>query len=145
MTDKPDAHQISEALLAGITMLVRRVRQVQVDDELSLHENSALKRLNRAGPATPSALARLEQITPQSMGRTVAGLEARGLIERRPDAQDGRRVVLSLTEAGRQALLTRRNTRIETIAAALSSDFTGPEQEQLMAAARLIERLAEGL
>src|SRR3954462_15097218 len=132
MTDEPDVHRISEALLAGITLLVRRVRQGQVDDELLLHESSALKRLDRAGPTTPSALARLEQITPQAMGRTLAGLEARGLIERRPDAQDGRRVVLSLTEAGRQALLTRRSTRVETIAAALSSDFTRPEQEQLM-------------
>ena len=36
-------------------------------------------------PATPGELAKLEQISPQSMGATLASLEARGLVQRRPD------------------------------------------------------------
>jgi DNA-binding MarR family transcriptional regulator len=140
-----DATEVAAALRLGIGLLVRRLRQVQVDGEITLPETSALARLDRGGPATSSALARLEQISPQSMGATLAGLEARGLIERRPDPDDGRRVVLSITGTGRQALNTRRAARTEKLAAALGEGFTPAELDQLMAAAPLIERLAQGL
>ena len=36
-------------------------------------------------PATGDALAKQEQISPQSMGATLAGLQRRGLVERQPD------------------------------------------------------------
>jgi len=57
-----------------------------------------------AGPTTATALAKQEQISPQSMGETLAILEQRGLIARVPDPDDGRRVILSLTDAGRAAV-----------------------------------------
>jgi DNA-binding MarR family transcriptional regulator len=102
-------------------------------------------RLDRGGPATPSALARLEQISPQSMGATLGALEARGLIGRRPDPGDGRRAVMSLTGAGLQTLRNRRNARVEQLSRALSAGFTPSELEQLMAAAPLLERLAQSI
>jgi DNA-binding MarR family transcriptional regulator len=145
MSDLPDADEVAAALHVSIGLLRWRLRQVQVAGELSLPERSALARLDRGGPATPSALARLEQITPQGMGATLAGLEARGLVERRPDPGDGRRAVMSLTEAGRQALQDRRNARTEQIAQALATDFTPDELAQLLAAAPLIERLAQSI
>ncbi len=108
-------------------------------------ESSALVRLERGGPTTAAALAKIEQISPQSMGATLGALEARGLVERRPDPQDGRRVILSATEAGLQALRDRRDARTEQLAKALSSGFTPAELEQLMAAAPLLERLAQSI
>ena len=111
--------------------------------ELTLPETSALVRLDRGGPATPSELARLEQISPQSMGATLGALEARALIERRPDPADGRRAVMSLTEAGRQMLRHRRDARTQQLARALAAEFTRSELNQLMTAAPLIERLAQ--
>jgi len=69
-----------------------------------LPESSALTRLDRGGPATASALAKLEQISPQSMGATLGALEARGLVERRPDPADGRKSLLTVTAAGRGLL-----------------------------------------
>jgi DNA-binding MarR family transcriptional regulator len=110
-----------------------------------LPESSALVRLDRGGPTTPSELAKLEQISPQSMGATLAALEARGLVERRPDPRDGRRVVLSVTEAGRDVLLDKRNARARQLAQALSAGFTPAELRQLMAAAPLLERLAQSI
>src|SRR6476661_874796 len=109
MQQAPDVHEVASALRVSIGLLLRRLRQVQADGELTLPESSALTRLDRGGPATSSALARLEQISPQSMGATLNALEARGLVERRRDPGDGRRVVISLSEAGRQALRNRRN------------------------------------
>src|SRR5262249_8547160 len=119
MVQDLDADDVAAALHVSIGLLRWRLRQVQVPGELSLPERSALARLDRGGPATPSALARLEQITPQGMGATLAGLEARGLVERQPDPQDGRRAVMSLTETGRHALQARRDARTEQIARAL--------------------------
>jgi DNA-binding MarR family transcriptional regulator len=145
MGQDPDVDQVAGALLVSIRLLVRRVRQVQVEGELTLPETSALARLERGGPATSSALAKLEQISPQSMGATLGGLEARGLVERRPDPEDGRRVVLSVTETGLQVLQNRRNARTEKLAEALSSGFTRSELNQLMATAPLIERLAQSI
>jgi DNA-binding MarR family transcriptional regulator len=110
-----------------------------------LPESSALTRLDRNGPATATALARQEQISPQSMGATLAALEARGLAERRPDPGDGRRVILSITEAGREVMRNRRNARTEQLAQALSAGFTPAELAQLMAAAPLLERLAQSI
>jgi DNA-binding MarR family transcriptional regulator len=139
----PDAQDIAAALRVSIGLLVRRLRQVQPDGELTLPETSALARLDRGGPATPSDLARLERISPQSVGATIAALEARGLVERRPDPDDGRRAVISLTETGSQMLRHRRNARTEKLAMALADGFSPSELSQLKAAAPLIERLAQ--
>jgi DNA-binding MarR family transcriptional regulator len=145
MSEDPDVGQVAAALRVSIGLLLRRLRQVRVEGELTLPESSALVRLDRGGPATPSELARLEQIRPQSMGATVAALEARGLVERRPDPRDGRRAVLSVTEAGRAVLLDKRNARAEQLAKALAAGFTPAELGQLMAAAPLLERLAQAI
>ena len=146
MAEELDVHEVAAALRVSIGLLRRRLRQVQPHGaELTWPETSALARLDRGGPATPGALAKLEQISPQSMGATIAGLEARGLVERRPDPRDGRRAVMSLTEAGRQVLRDKRTARTEQLAQALSTGFSGAELSQLMAAAPLLERLAASL
>jgi len=145
MTEEPDVREVAAALQMSIGLLRRRLRQVRPEGELTLPEVAALARLDRSGPATASALARLEQISPQSMGATLAGLEARGLVARSPDPGDGRRIVLSVTGAGQQVLRDKRSARTEQLAQALSAGFTAAELAQLKAAAPLLERLAHGI
>jgi DNA-binding MarR family transcriptional regulator len=145
MPGEPDVHDIAAALRVSVGMLLRRLRQARPDDELTLPESSALARLDRTGPATPGALAKVEQISPQSMGATLAALEARGLIARQADPGDGRRVVLSVTGAGRELLRNKRGARTEQLAQALSAGFTAAELGQLAAAAPLLERLAQSI
>ena len=145
MAEEPDVQDIAAALRVSIGMLLRRLRQVRPDDELTLPESSALARLDRTGPATPGALAKIEQISPQSMGATLAALEARGLVERHPDPEDGRRVVLSVTGAGLELLRNKRGARTGRLAQALSAGFTADELRQLAAAAPLLERLAQSI
>ena len=140
-----DVTEVAGALRASIGLLLRRLRQVQAEGELTLPESAALTRLDRTGPSTASALARLEQISPQSMGATLGALEARGLVERRPDPGDGRRVLLSVTGAGLQVLQSKRNARTERLAKALAAGFTPSEVRQLEAAAPLLERLAQNI
>jgi DNA-binding MarR family transcriptional regulator len=141
----PDPGDLADELRVSLGLLFRRIRQVQAGGELTMPETAALARLDRGGPATASALARQEQISPQSMGATLAGLEERGLLERSPDPADGRRAVLSLTPAGREVLRTRRSVRTQALARALATGFTPDELRQLQAAAPLLERLAQRL
>jgi DNA-binding MarR family transcriptional regulator len=141
-----DVIEVADALRVSVGLLRRRIRQRKAaEGEVTLPESAALARLDRGGPATSSELARLEQISPQSMGTTLGGLEARGLVARRPDPNDGRRAVLYLTPAGRAVLRDRRNESTQRIAQVLAAGFTAAEQRQLLEAARLLERLAQDI
>jgi DNA-binding MarR family transcriptional regulator len=143
--DAVRVEDVAAALQLSVGLLRRQLRQAPVDGELTLPETAALARLERGGPTTASALAKLEQISPQSMGATLGALEERGLLERSSDPEDGRRVVLSITDVGLEALRLRRNARAEQLARGLSAGFTRAELKQLMVAAPLIERLAHNL
>jgi len=145
MQPDPEIVRLAGALRVSVGLLVRRARQAQAVGELTSPETSALARLDRSGPLTASALAKLEQISPQSMGATLGALGARGLVERRPDPDDGRRALVSPSDAGLALLHDLRNERTAKFAHALSTDFTRSEIEQLMAAVPLIERLAESV
>ncbi|MGE0029060.1 MAG: MarR family winged helix-turn-helix transcriptional regulator [Thermoleophilia bacterium] len=145
MSRDPGIDAAAGELHMTIGLLVRRLRQTRIQGEVTLPEVSALARLDRGGPATAAALAKQEGISPQAMGATLARLQERGLLDRRPDPGDRRRVVLSVSAAGAEVLRVRRHARAEQLARILESDFTEEERARLMAAAPLIERLAQGL
>jgi DNA-binding MarR family transcriptional regulator len=142
-----DVTETAAALRVAVTLLVRQLRQAspEIDGELTLPQRSALARLDRLGPTTSAALARVEQISPQSMGATLAALEAAGLVARKRDPVDGRQVVMSLTPAGEKRLRDRRTARVRQFAAVLAEEFTPDELEVLAAAAPLLERLGLSL
>jgi DNA-binding MarR family transcriptional regulator len=143
-TAEPDRDRAARALFVSMGLLRRRLRASGAPDELTFPEVSALVRLERGGPATSAELARLEQISPQSMGATLGGLEARGLVERSADPADGRRVVMSVTDAGLHLVGKRRDVRVEQIAVALEG-FAKSDLQRILAATPLIERLADSL
>lgn len=144
-TDDLGVLEVAGALRVSVGMVVRRLKQADLGSDLTLPETSALSRLDRGGPATSSDLARLEKISPQSMGVTVAALLERGLVARERDPEDGRRIMLSVTAAGRDLLLARRGARTEQIARALADGFTQAELAQLRSVTALLDRLAEKL
>jgi DNA-binding MarR family transcriptional regulator len=128
-------------LRALVGRLARRLRQTSVVGEMTLSQASVLSLLEREGPATPGVLATKEHISPQSMGAIVISLEALGLVSRTPDPTDGRCLVVSLTEAGLQVVHGARRQREERLARALADNFTDEEQQVLIAALPLLERL----
>ncbi len=67
--------------------------------ELTLPQYRVLVFLDR-GDRPASQVAALLDVTPSTVTSVVDGLTARGLVERRADPGDRRRVVLSLTPAG---------------------------------------------
>jgi len=139
----PNPEAVAGALADSVSLLFRRLRQPLEDGELTLPERSALSKIERNSPTTAAALAKLEQISPQSMGATLAALESRGLISRTSDPSDGRRVMLAVTDAGRAAMVAKRAARTALLADALTAHFTPEELEQLLAAAPLLERLGQ--
>ncbi len=129
-------------LRALVGRLSRRLRQTSMVGEMTLPQASVLSVLEREGPATPGVLATKERISPQSMGAILISLEALGLVSRTPDPTDGRRLVISLTETGLQVIHGARRQKEERLAQALANNFTNEEQQVLMAALPLLERLA---
>lgn len=71
--------------------------------DLSLPQYRLLSYLN-LGETQPSQLAPRLGVTRPSITALVDGLVARGYVERRPDAEDRRRVRHRMTTAGREAL-----------------------------------------
>jgi DNA-binding MarR family transcriptional regulator len=144
----PDAinpHTVATAVQLSIGRFTRRVRQVPMQGGFSTAQISALAHLDRAGSATPGELAKTEQITPQGMGTILAGLEQAGLVDRRPDPADGRRVVMSVSPAGAEVLRENRGARTDHLAVVLAGNFTAAELQTLLDAAALIERLTDGI
>jgi DNA-binding MarR family transcriptional regulator len=136
-----DLDRAAGELSACLGLLVRRLRQVHVDGDLTLSQASVLVRLEREGPATPGVLAAGEQITPQSMGAILAALEESGLVSRRGDPSDGRRVVMSITAAGREGLQGVRHEKAQRLARAIEEGLTAAERRQLIQVIPLLQRL----
>ena len=143
MADDVDPSGVAEALMASLRALARRVRQMPTGSGLTVPERNALACLDSLGPTTTAVLAREVRITAQAMGMTLKTLGDRGLIERHPDPEDGRRILLTVTEAGMRSLQDKRSARTELLARALTGGaFTPAELEQLIEAQPLLERLA---
>ena len=140
-----DPERIGAALKLIIGRIARRLRQTHAVGELTLSEASVLNRLERDGASTPSALAEHERVRPQAMATTLAALEERGLLDRRPDASDGRRVVMTLTEQGATTVHHRRSESEQRLVTVLENEFSPDELRRLGAALSLLDRLAEEL
>lgn len=77
------------------------------------------------------------------MATILAALGQRRLIERRPDPNDKRRQVVSLTAAGRKRAESDRRAREEWLARAIQERYTEAERRVIVDALSLLERLTE--
>jgi DNA-binding MarR family transcriptional regulator len=129
-------------LAQTIGQLVRRVRAAAASHELSLTESAVLGRLERDGPATTAELARAESVRPQSMGASVAALEERGLVERKPHPTDGRQVNIALTSKGAAVRNSARAAKRTWLAQAIAQ-LEEEDQKTLFKAGEILKRLVE--
>lgn len=147
--DKPVDDSAARAFaLAGelrvvVGKLKRRLRDQMHMGDLTWAQTSALRRLERDGPATVTVLARDEGMRPQSMGANVAALEAAGLISGAPDPQDGRQVIWSLTPACLEMMQASRAARQDWLMRAIQTHLSSAEQTALAEAVDLLKRLAQ--
>jgi DNA-binding MarR family transcriptional regulator len=126
----------------GVMHLARRMRLERAGDALSPSKLILLGWLMRKGPLTPSELAALERVRPQSLTRTLASLEEEGLITRRAGEDDRRQSVAAITEQGYAALSHDMRQRDTWLATVMTQRLSPTEREILRLAAQLMERLA---
>jgi DNA-binding MarR family transcriptional regulator len=136
--------EVSTTVRRAVAALGRRLRAERSDSGLSPTKLSVLGHLYRKGSLSAAELATLERVQPQSLTRVVAELEEDGLISRRADANDGRRLLLDITGDGR-VMLTRDMQQRDAWLAKAMEGLSETERELLRLAAQLMERLAEGL
>jgi DNA-binding MarR family transcriptional regulator len=123
--------------------LSRRLRAEASTSDLTWSQQVLLAQLERQGPITASALARIEGVRPQSISATIASLDVAGLVHGSPDPDDRRQTLFTLTPAGIEMLKVGRAAREDWMFRALQSKLSAEQRDELDRAFRLITRLVE--
>jgi DNA-binding MarR family transcriptional regulator len=139
----PDPARLAVELHELVIKLRRRLREQADAGDLPPSQVAVLRRLEREGPITVSALARVAGVRSQSMGATVAALQAAGLVTGEPDPADGRQTLLSLTPACRKWMRQNRAAKQDWLLRAIDGELSAREQQDLARALGLLQRVVE--
>lgn len=139
---RTDAGLAAELRVAVARLRRRLANEREPGNDIGIGVMAVLSCLYRNGELSIGALAAFERVQPPSMTRAVRKLEEKGYLARRACEGDGRVVLVSLTEAGRELVLADRRRRDEWLACRLRG-LTPDERATLRAAAPLLARLAE--
>ena len=132
---------LASSLRLAVMRLARRMRSERADTSLTLTQLAALATLERHGPLTPRELAAAERVSPPSMTRIAASLEAAGLATRTDHPSDGRQVLLAVTDEA-VALLREDRRRRDAWLAQRLRELDQADRDVLRAAAQVLDRLA---
>lgn len=132
-----DAHDLAMSV-ARLNRRMRRERR----SELTPTQLSVLGAVAVLGPATPGSIAVHEQVKPPSVTRILNQLTHSSYIRRLPDPQDGRQVLMEISEDGHARLAQERQRRDAWLLQQLDH-LSDSERELLRAAAPLLKRIAE--
>ena len=129
-----------ESLFRAQVAVMRRLQSAPAFKTLPVNEYDVLFTLSRC----PTGWLRLNELndnvllSQSSLSRLVERLEKRGLVERMPAPQDGRGVLLTLTDAGRELQKQIGREHVRDISELLTPALTPAEQRELL---RLTEKL----
>ncbi|WP_188587095.1 MarR family winged helix-turn-helix transcriptional regulator [Gordonia jinhuaensis] len=123
----PNDPRLPGDLALAVVRLSRHLRGRRATALVSLTQLSALSTLMREGPMTPGAMAAAERVQPPSMTRVIASLADLGMIQRAPHPTDGRQVIVTLSDYGRQVVEDEQIAREEWLRGRLD---TLPEEER---------------
>ena len=109
--ERPDVDVSAMQVLSRVSRLARHLdrarKQAFAAHDLETWEFDVLAALRRAGPPydlSPGRLVAETLVTSGTMTNRVDRLVARGLVERRPDPDDRRGVLVTLTASGRRTV-----------------------------------------
>jgi len=137
-TSKRD-EELAGRIHSAAIHLLRRLRREDAGSGLNAPRLSALSVLVFAGEVTLGDLAAAEQVRPPTMTRMVDALAELGLVEKRPNAKDGRSTLIRATPAGKELMLAGRERRVRALAAEIARLDPG-EREQLAAGTEILSR-----
>lgn len=118
----------------------RRVR-FESTDTVAPHQFSVLARLEDA-PRSPRELAAIECVSAPSMTRTVNRLVELGLVSREGNPDDGRQVILSLTDPGRATLRRIRRKRDQWMVSRIA-ELPAADRDLLRRAGAILAEVAQ--
>jgi DNA-binding MarR family transcriptional regulator len=130
--------QVSNQLLPAAGLLTRLLVR-QVGGDLSRTEVGLLSTLN-GGSRRITELAELEGLAQPTMTTLVKQLEQEGLVRRKRQTDDGRVVLVNLTEAGSVALADYRS-RIRATLGTYLAEIPDEQVEALAAATEALRQL----
>jgi DNA-binding MarR family transcriptional regulator len=116
----------ADAILSEVLRLVRLVERTRAHfatgpaDGVEHAAYVLLAHLNCVGPVRASALAEAVHSDPSTISRQISGLVKAGLVERRPDPEDGRACLLAATSEGERVFEAKRRARRRHTAAMLT-------------------------
>lgn len=136
-----EVDEVALKLRTVIRLLVRRAYSV-VDNGPARSEQGVLAWLDEKGAMTPGALATIEKVRPQTMGQTLEALDRRRWIKRTPHLNDRRQTLISLSPAGRKALVKAREQRQTWLVNQLNK-LKNKDLQTLIAALDTLDRIAQ--
>jgi DNA-binding MarR family transcriptional regulator len=125
---------LAAALTVDLERIMGLYRSLTAPDGLSLTAAATLAGIERFGPQRLTALAAREGVTQPAMTQLISRLEDAGLVRRQSHPDDGRVVLVTITDEGRATLARRRDTRATRLAVVLAQ--LSPEHLAALAAAR---------
>jgi DNA-binding MarR family transcriptional regulator len=138
----------ADGLAEGIARLRRALRRgARVADPgntLAIAQLELLSAVVEHPGIRPGQLARLLNMRPNTVTTIVNALSARGMLDRVAAADDKRAVELTVTEAGREAVLSWQATNAAVLHLALST-LPGKQRRSLAAAAPALDALARAI
>jgi DNA-binding MarR family transcriptional regulator len=105
-------HRLAEALHRAAIGLLRGIKVADQETGISPPRLSALSVLVFGGPQSLASLAAAEGVKPPTMSKLVGELENLGLVEKSPDPEDKRGLVIAATSKGRKVMLAGRDRRL---------------------------------
>jgi DNA-binding MarR family transcriptional regulator len=130
------AIELEARIAAVFRLLLRRSYR-----ELSRTATSVLATLRDTGPRRVTDLAATESVAQPTMTTLVVRLERDGLVERGSDPDDGRAVLVAITDEGLATLRRLGAARAEVLGARLDT-LDAADREAIAAALPALDRLA---
>lgn len=132
-------------LTAQLKSLTRRLRRESpAAGGLSATALLVLGAVVRSAPgATPGRITEQLQMTTSNVSAALRELDAAGVVTRRQDPADKRRVVVEVTGMGQRLVAQSRAGREAWLRAAIEAELDADEQRVLVHAGQLIARVAD--
>ena len=134
--------QSEDDLRIAILRLSRRMRLERAGEDVTDGQLSVLFVLWKEGSQTLGSLAEHDRVTPPSMNRTVNALVEAGLATRESSPDDGRKVLISATEAGLEIARETKRRRVAWFARQLAT-LTPAQRAAIDVATPILRELAD--
>jgi DNA-binding MarR family transcriptional regulator len=132
---------LAAALATDFERIIGLFRSLSPASGLSMTAAATLAGIERLGPQRLTLLAAREGVTQPAMTQLISRLEESGLVRREPSPDDGRVVLVTITERGRATLAHRRSARAERMAAIIAQ-LSPDHRAALIAALPALDALA---